>query len=62
MKTWMLAAIGAVAGLSAASAQDVTADTNFGDVSLSAGFAEDPYTVDVLAGGSRSSSDLGAGC
>lgn len=43
-------------------AQDVSLDANYGNVSLDAGFLPDPYTVELLAGGDESASDLGGAC
>ena len=56
----------ALVGLFSASgalAQDYNEDPSFGSVSLSAGFAPDPYTVDLASGGSIDvDSRLGGDC
>jgi hypothetical protein len=43
-------------------AQDSSQTANFGSRRLSAGFTPDPYSVDVVAGGSIDASRLGNGC
>lgn len=45
-----------------ASAQDINGEPHFGSVSLTAGFADDPYVVTLRSGGSVDSSRLGNGC
>ncbi|WP_300553593.1 peptidase S1 [Maricaulis sp.] len=45
------AAVAAAAFSTAAMAQDFSLNPNFGEVSLTAGFAPDPYQVSVIAGG-----------
>lgn len=47
---------------SAASAQDPTASPTFGQVRLSAGFTNDPYTVEVFAGGPVNGGALPGAC
>jgi len=46
----------------AASAQNVGRAPAFGTLNLSSGFANDPRTVNVTAGGQRNASGLGDGC
>lgn len=41
---------------------DPTAAPSFGQVTLSAGFTPDPYTVEIVAGGDLDASSLGGGC
>lgn len=54
-------AIVAVAGVSAA--QDFSLNPSFGQTTLSAGFAPDPYTVQITAGGNiDASASLGGEC
>jgi hypothetical protein len=43
-------------------AQDYTETATYGDVSLSAGFTPDPYSVSLLAGGSTDAYELGGAC
>ncbi|MFN3558839.1 MAG: peptidase S1 [Brevundimonas sp.] len=43
-------------------AQDASLTANFGERRLSAGFQPDPYSVDVVAGGSIDASQLGGSC
>lgn len=45
-----------------ASAQDFSRNPSFGTLDLSAGFADDPRTVNVTAGGQRSANGLGEAC
>ena len=45
-----------------AAAQDSSQPANFGSARLSVGFTPDPYSVDVVAGGSIDASRLGNGC
>lgn len=47
---------------SAASAQDPSADPTFGQTRLSAGFPNDPYTVEVIAGGPVDGAALPGAC
>lgn len=47
---------------SAASAQDPSASPTFGQVRLSAGFTNDPYTVEVFAGGPVNGGALPGSC
>ncbi|MGP9819021.1 hypothetical protein ACTZWW_03310 [Salinarimonas sp. NSM] len=61
----------ALAGLAAAAtlvlatpvgAQEVWRDPAYGRHDLRAGFTPDPYTIEVVAGGSNDASDLGGAC
>ena len=58
----LAASVGLAALSSPALAQDPGADPTFGDVSLSAGFDPDPYTVEVISGGGISADVLGGSC
>lgn len=42
-----------LANANAVQAQDWTLEPHFGSESLTAGFSEDPYTVDIVAGGGK---------
>ncbi len=53
------AAVAALALSGASFAQDWSLSPNFGTASLSAGFAPDPYGVEVVAGGSINASNVG---
>ena len=53
----VVALLALVAGFGAA--QDFSLSPTYGSVELDAGFFPDPYTVDILAGGSINLSDLG---
>ena len=55
------AAILAAAALPAA-AQDVSADPNYETVTLTHGFPEDPYVVQLQSGGGIDASELGGNC
>ena len=46
----------------AAQAQNVELEPTFGEVTLSAGFEEDPHTVAVVSGGDIGASHLGGDC
>ena len=64
MRKFLIAAA-ATAGLfgaGAASAQDIDADPNYGELTLSAGFTPDPALVSLLAGGSIDAADKSTGC
>lgn len=52
----------AVTAAGAASAQDSSLRANFGEISLSAGFTPDPYTVSITAGGSVNGGNLPGAC
>jgi hypothetical protein len=43
-------------------AQDASLPATGGSVSLSAGFPEDPYTIEIAPGGANDAADLGNGC
>ena len=43
-------------------AQDVNQRANYGELTLTAGFANDPRVVDLQAGGDRAASDLSSSC
>lgn len=67
MKTLALATAAAAAlaflGLAApAVAQNASLSANYGEISLSAGFTPDPYTVNIQAGGSVDGSRLPGSC
>lgn len=63
MRSKLLLLAAAAATIStAALAQDVGRPPSFGTLNLSAGFSNDPRTVDVTAGGTRDASALGDGC
>ena len=55
-----VAALTSVAG--AAAAQDSSADPNYGEISLSAGFTPDPALLSLKAGGNLSASDRFDNC
>ncbi|WP_300545079.1 peptidase S1 [Maricaulis sp.] len=59
MKTVLIAAITSIAATGVSIAQDWSQSPNFGSASLSAGFAPDPYNVDIVAGGSVDASNVG---
>ena len=60
LRKHLLAAIGLVAlGLSPAAAQDFTQTPTFGQVNLNAGFAPDPHSVAIVAGGGIDANSLG---
>jgi hypothetical protein len=65
-KTFMRAAAAAAAVFAAAAgaaqAQDASLSANFGEISLSAGFTPDPYTVSITAGGSVNGGNLPGSC
>jgi hypothetical protein len=62
-KTILAAATAAAAVSGAAIAQDWTLNPTFGQTTLSAGFAPDPYTVQITAGGNiDAGSSLGGAC
>jgi hypothetical protein len=46
----------------AAQAQDISAEPNYETINLEAGFANDPYVVNVQSGGSTAASTLGDTC
>jgi len=46
----------------AAQAQDPSAKSTFGDISLSSGFTPDPHSVSLTAGGSIDASTIGSPC
>ena len=59
----MIAGALALAAVAApAAAQDYNADTNYGDVRLSAGFTPDPYLAVLRAGGDYAASNLSSEC
>ncbi|MBX9803855.1 MAG: peptidase S1 [Caulobacteraceae bacterium] len=68
MKTLALATAAAAAalaflGLAApAAAQNASLTANYGEISLSAGFTPDPYTVSIQAGGSVDGARLPGSC
>lgn len=63
MKTiFSVSAVIAVAIAAPVAAQDVSADPTYETVSLSGGFANDPYTVPISSGGLTDASNLGGGC
>jgi hypothetical protein len=62
MRILRLAAAIAALGPLGAAAQNTGASPYYGAVSLQAGFAGDPYSVAITAGGSVEASRLGAGC
>lgn len=61
---WMLAGVAAAAVFAApaAMAQDYTLSPNYGQVTLRAGFASDPHTVNMTAGGSIDISNTNSSC
>ncbi|MFY0636421.1 peptidase S1 [Maricaulis maris] len=59
MKSAATAIVAAAAFAGLATAQDYSLSPNFGEVSLSAGFAPDPYGVSIVAGGSVNASNVG---
>ena len=59
MKSAATAIVAAAAFTGLAAAQDYSLSPNFGEVSLSAGFAPDPYGVSIVAGGSVNASNVG---
>ena len=46
-----IAAVATIAAAGAASAQDYSLPSNYGDVNLYSGFTPDPFTVNLTAGG-----------
>lgn len=58
----LLAATFCVATLGASQAQDFSRNPSFGTHNLQAGFAPDPYMMDVRAGGTIEASRLGNNC
>lgn len=59
----VLALVAALTATAApAVAQDASQNANFGARRLSAGFTPDPYSIDVVAGGSIDASRLGGSC
>jgi hypothetical protein len=61
-RIYALALVSAMSLAAPAFAQDASLEPNFGSHSLTAGFEPDPYTMDIIAGGDRDASNLGAGC
>lgn len=61
-KTITVAACVALAVAAPAGAQDISADPTYETVRLDAGFEDDPYLVELQAGGSMDASDLGGAC
>jgi hypothetical protein len=59
LKIATTAALAASSLAGIASAQDWSLNPNFGTASLTAGFAPDPYGVDVVAGGSVDAGNVG---
>ena len=53
------ATIVALAGVSAAEAQNWQANPNYGSVSLRTGFTPDPYVVNVMSGGTINAAGIG---
>lgn len=64
MKSYLFAAAlaGVVFSAGGAVAQDMSANPTFGQVRLSEGFPNDPYSVELVAGGEIDASRLGNGC
>ena len=63
IKTIFAATIAAAAVAGVAAAQDWSQSPTFGQTTLTAGFAPDPYTVSITAGGNiDASSSLGGAC
>ena len=60
-KIALAAALACAAALPAA-AQDYNARTNYGEVTLNAGFAPDPQVVNLRAGGDRNAQNLSSSC
>ena len=56
------ATIVALAGVSAAEAQNWQANPNYGSVSLRTGFTPDPYVVNVMSGGTINAAGIGGAC
>ncbi|BDX00827.1 peptidase S1 [Maricaulis maris] len=61
-KTILAAGIAVASFAGLAAAQDWSANPTFGSVSLSAGFAPDPYTVAITAGGTIEASNISPSC
>lgn len=62
MNKLALGALAALAFAAPALAQDFSAAPNYGTVRLTAGFAPDPYVVDVRAGGNLDASGISPRC
>ncbi|RZJ04480.1 MAG: peptidase S1 [Brevundimonas sp.] len=65
MKTILAAVIGAatLAVAAPALAQDISAEPNYGDITLSPGFTPDPHLISLRAGGDINASNIsGASC
>jgi hypothetical protein len=62
MRFLLVVAAAAAFACSGASAQNATAEPNYGKAALSAGFAGDPYAVAITAGGSIDATSLGGSC
>lgn len=62
MRRLLLATAAATLAAASALAQNTTAEPNYGSASLQGGFGNDPYTVNITAGGSIDASTLGFAC
>ncbi len=62
MRSLLLAAATAAIGLTGASAQNPDGEPYYGSVTLEAGFADDPHSVSINAGGDIDASSLGGSC
>ncbi len=64
MKTarFFLAAAALVSCVGTAAAQNPNAEPNYGELSLEAGFANDPRVISLRAGGDLPASEAGSGC
>lgn len=62
MKKTLLLAVAGMMIAGPAMAQSAHLTANFGEIRLSAGFTPDPYTVDMVAGGSVNGSSLPGAC
>ena len=58
----LLVAASALAITAPALAQDMALEPTYGTVSLSAGFPDDPYGVELASGGTIAASDVISGC
>ena len=62
MRSIKLAGICLAALAAPAAAQDINADPNYGELTLKAGFANDPHVTSLRAGGNLDASNISSSC